>query len=212
MPLQYIIGKWNFYGRNFKVDSRALIPRPETELLVEQALERIQPGEEALDLCTGTGIIALTLGLERPDIHVTGTDISEDALDLAKENRELLGAHHIELLRGDLWEPFENTGRTFDVILSNPPYISPEEYRTLEEELYYEPESALLAREKGMEFYNRIIKDIRKYLRPGGRILFEIGHDQGNLVVEQLIRQGFQNTTITKDYNGLDRIVQGDIE
>lgn len=211
-PLQYVLGKWDFYGRTFRVDERALIPRPETELLVEAVLREIRPGDRILDLGTGTGIIPLTLALEAKALGiplglVLGTDISRDALDLAGENRALLYPEEgpVEWAQGDL---FEAVGRRepFDWIISNPPYVDPDLRGQLQRELDYEPGLALYAPDHGRAIYREIVSQAGQYLKDGGRLALEIGDEQGEWIRTCLQDQGFNEIEIRKDYSQRDRM------
>lgn len=204
MPLQYAIGRWNFYGRDFKVDERALIPRPETERLVEETLALARPKDRILDLCTGTGAIGITLALEG-DFELVASDIDRGALELAKENVERLQAPNITLVASDL---YQNLKGAYDIIVSNPPYVTAEEMKSLEPELSYEPEKALYGGEDGLFFYREIVKGAGKRLRPGGHLLMEIGSAQGNRVFDMCKTAGFEDVKIIKDYTGRDRVIK----
>lgn len=199
-PLQYIIGQWDFMGRTFKTDSRALIPRPETELLVEEALRFCKAGFNVLDLCTGSGCIAVSIATTG-NYNVTAADISADALCLAQENGTGLG---INFVQSDL---FSNINGIFDIIVSNPPYISAHELDSLSPTvLNYEPHLALHGGDDGMDIYRRLIPKSLKFLKPGGALLLEIGPEA---VCGIMISSGFKNVQLKKDYAGLPRIVFG---
>ncbi len=205
-PLQYILGEAWFYGRKFRSDKRALIPRADTENLCEAAILRILPGRrKVLDLCTGTGIIGITVALERPMCRVTATDISEDALSLAKENARELGAD-IDFKQGDLFDAVD--GEKFDAILSNPPYLTGAEMDERQREVRMEPEMALFGGDDGLEFYRRIAMGAGEHLLPGGLVLLEIGCTQAEAVCKLLEKHlsGAQ-TGVIKDLQGLDRVV-----
>lgn len=207
LPMQQIIGHEWFYNRKFKVTEDTLIPRPETEEWLEQVLTELPQGPlTVVDIGTGTGIIGLTVKLERPADHVTITDISKEALDVAKENAQVLGAEVTAEL-GDLFDPL--VGKKFDVIISNPPYISEDEINVMDQSvLDYEPKSALFADEDGLAIYKRMAESIEKYLKPNGRIYLEIGYQQGDSV-SRLFKNAFPDAKVTiwQDFNQLDRVV-----
>ena len=207
LPMQQIIGHEWFYNRKFKVTEDTLIPRPETEEWLEQVLTDLpQEPLSIVDIGTGTGIIGLTVKLERPADDVTITDISKEALDVAKENAQVLGAE-ITAELGDLFEPL--VGKKFDVIISNPPYISEDEINVMDQSvLDYEPKSALFADEDGLAIYKRMAESIEKYLKPNGRIYLEIGYQQGDSV-SRLFKNAFPDAKVTiwQDFNQLDRVV-----
>lgn len=207
LPMQQIIGHEWFYNRKFKVTEDTLIPRPETEEWLEQVLTDLpQEPLSIVDIGTGTGIIGLTVKLERPADDVTITDISKEALDVAKENAQVLGAEVTAEL-GDLFEPL--VGKKFDVIISNPPYISEAEINVMDQSvLDYEPKSALFADEDGLAIYKRMAESIEKYLKPNGRIYLEIGYQQGDSV-SRLFKNAFPDAKVTvwQDFNQLDRVV-----
>lgn len=207
LPMQQIIGHEWFYNRKFKVTEDTLIPRPETEEWLEQVLTELPQGPlTVVDIGTGTGIIGLTVKLERPADDVTITDISKEALDVAKENAQVLGAE-ITAELGDLFEPL--VGKKFDAIISNPPYISEAEINVMDQSvLDYEPKSALFADEDGLAIYKRMAESIEKYLKPNGRIYLEIGYRQGDSV-SRLFKNAFPDAKVTiwQDFNQLDRVV-----
>lgn len=174
-PVEYIIGEIDFFGAHFKIDPRALIPRPETEILVDIVSKRAKKGV-FLDLCTGAGYVGIALKKANPELTVVLSDISADALALAAENAQL-NKVEVEILQGDLLEPFK--GRRADFIFCNPPYISEKEYLTLDPSVrLFEPKLALVGGEKGTEFYERLQKD----LPPDAKCFFEIGSTQGDRV------------------------------
>ena len=207
LPMQQIIGHEWFYNRKFKVTEDTLIPRPETEEWLEQVLTDLpQEPLTVVDIGTGTGIIGLTVKLERPADDVTITDISKEALDVAKENAQVLGAEVTAEL-GDLFDPL--VGKKFDVIISNPPYISEDEINVMDQSvLDYEPKSALFADEDGLAIYKRMAESIEMYLKPNGRIYLEIGYQQGDSV-SRLFKNAFPDAKVTiwQDFNQLDRVV-----
>lgn len=207
-PLQYILGSQSFMGFSLKTDSRALIPRNDTEALCEEALKYVRPGGRVLDLCTGSGALAAAIKKLRPGAEVWAADISEAALSLAKENAERLGAE-VKFVRGDLFSPV--TGEKFHVIVSNPPYI-PESLRgRLQAEVEREPALALFAGDDGLDFYRRIVQEAPAYLLPGGRLCLEIGDGQGD-AVKALLYEEFADIQILNDLNGLPRVVSAAVK
>ena len=207
-PLQYILGNQSFMGFSFKTDSRALIPRNDTEALCEEALRHIRSGDQVLDLCTGTGALAIAMKKLCPTAQVTATDISEEALALARENAEALN-EAIRFVQGDLLTPL--AGEHFHVIVSNPPYI-PEGLRgRLQEEVNKEPALALFAGEDGLDFYRRIAADAPKHLFSHGRLCLEIGDGQGDAVAG-LLKDQFEDIQILNDLNGLPRVVSAQLK
>jgi len=205
-PLQYVLGNTCFMGLDFRCDRRALIPRQDTETLCELALHRMQyvKNPRILDLCTGTGAIGLSLKHYRPDADVTLTDLSEEALALAKENAEALELK-VRLLQGDLWQAAE--GEKFDFVLSNPPYLTEKDMEELMEEVRHEPELALRAGEDGLIFYRRIAERLDEFLTEGGEALMEIGKGQEEAVMRFLREKGFQ-AEAHKDLCGIDRVIR----
>jgi len=205
-PLQYLLGKQEFMGLVFYVDERVLIPRPETELLVEKALELkreiAKPRPAILDLCTGSGAIAIAIKYYWPEAQVTGADISSDALAVARMNARNIGAD----VRFCLSDCFDGLRGAWDVIVTNPPYVSAEEYRKLQPEIYYEPKLALLGGVDGLDFYRKLAAEGRTYLAPGGVMLMEIGAGQGPVVCRLLQGAGFR-TELYQDFAGRDRVV-----
>ena len=205
-PLQYIIGTQEFMGLSFVVRDGVLIPRQETELLVEEALSLCK-GKRVLDMCTGSGCIILSIAKLANPSQAVGVDVSEQALAVAKENAERLEVS-AELLCSNLFEKVEGE---FDVIVSNPPYIASGVIPELMPEVReYEPMLALDGKEDGLFFYRTIVAQAKAYLAEGGAILFEIGHDQGEAVAELLRQEGYQNIVVKKDYAGLDRMVRAE--
>jgi len=204
-PLQYILGEWDFYGLTFKVDKRALIPRPETELLVEEVLA-LNP-LRVLDICTGSGCIAVSLAVFLKDAEITAVDISADALALARENAEWHGvAHRVRFVQSDLAGGLlREPGQGFDAIVSNPPYIPTGELHGLQTEVRdFEPHLALDGGVDGMDLYRKLLPQAKALLRPGGALFLEIGPGG---VGELATAAGFGAVRIKKDYSGLDRVV-----
>ena len=204
IPLQHLTGTCDFMGLTFQVNDQVLIPRQDTETLVESALSRLKEGDRALDLCTGSGCIILSLEKLGPGIRGLGADISAAALAVAKRNRDSLGLES-DFCISDLFEGIEGV---FDMIVSNPPYIASGKIPGLMEEVRgFEPLLALDGGADGLDFYRRIIKDARDFLKPGGWLGLEIGYDQREAVEELLRRQGFIKTETLQDLAGLDRTV-----
>jgi release factor glutamine methyltransferase len=196
-PLAYILGFREFFGRRFRVDANVLIPRHETEILVEEVLKLGSAPLSILDVGTGSGCIAITLKLERPEWNVTACDISGGALQVARENAETLGAD-VTFRHSDLLEAFEPA--SVDVIVSNPPYIDPSETLPIEV-TEFEPHSALFGGEAGLELYQRLRDEAPHVLRPGGKVFLEIGQTQA-----AAIQQIFEGALIVKDLDGNDRV------
>lgn len=210
-PTQYLTGVREFYNRAFKVDARVLIPRPETELLVEAALRMLPkdaPGR-ALDVCTGSGCIAISLAAERPQATVIATDLSPDACALAQENAQALGvADRVSVLQGDLFAPVP-AGERFQVVVSNPPYIASEEIPGLSAEVRREPKLALDGGPDGLVAVRRVVTGARQWLEPGGLLAMEIGEDQGPAVLELLRAAGYADARVEKDLERRERMAFG---
>lgn len=206
IPLQYIVGEQEFMGLKFRVNSNVLIPRQDTETLVEEALKVIEPGMRVLDMCTGSGCIIISILKNTTNVDGAACDISKQALNVAKENARLNGVF-VDFERSDL---FEHVDEMYDVIVSNPPYIRSDEIPHLMPEVsVFEPHEALDGSEDGLLFYRRIIKDCRANLKPQGRLLFEIGCDQGRQVSEMMQFAGFSDVHVIKDLAENDRVVSG---
>lgn len=202
-PVQYITGEQEFCGLKFLVRPGVLIPRPETELLTE-AVIRSSAGKRVLDLCTGSGCIAVTVAKLGAPEFTAASDCSEPALRTARENAALHGVE-ITFFQGDLLEPV--TGK-YDIIVSNPPYICSGVIDGLMPEVRdFEPRPALDGGEDGLYFYRRICREAKGHLRKDGRLMFEIGYDQGRAVAELLLAEGYREIEVKKDYAGLDRMV-----
>lgn len=203
IPLQYIIGEQEFMGLRFKVNSNVLIPRQDTETLVEQVLKIVKPGMKVLDLCTGSGCVLISVLKNAPELTGMGSDISKTALLVAKENAKL---HEVdaEWVRSDL---FDNITETFDVIMANPPYIPTGEILSLMPEVRdFEPENALDGGADGLDFYRKIAGQVKDYLNPGGYVYMEIGYDQGEAVSELMRNAGFTEVEVIKDLARNDRV------
>lgn len=206
IPLQYIIWEQEFMGLRFKVNSNVLIPRQDTETLVEQVLKIVKPGMKVLDLCTGSGCVLISVLKNAPELTGMGSDISKTALLVAKENAKL---HEVdaEWVRSDL---FDNITETFDVIMANPPYIPTGEILSLMPEVRdFEPENALDGGADGLDFYRKIAGQVKDYLNPGGYVYMEIGYDQGEAVSELMRNAGFTEVEVIKDLARNDRVVKG---
>lgn len=207
MPMQYILGVCEFMGLNFKVNENTLIPRCDTEILVEKAIELINKNnyKSVLDIGTGSGAIAVSVA-KYTDAKVTALDISNEAINVAKENAEQNGVN-VEFINSNL---FSNINEKFDLILSNPPYIEKDVIKTLEPDVKdYEPILALDGGVDGLDFYKSITKDCCKYLNKNGSIAFEIGYNQGEAVSSLINAYNFDKISIEKDLAGLDRVVIG---
>ena len=206
VPLQYILGEAPFYRRLFRVDPRVLIPRPETELLCDWALEILKdhPLPRVLDLCCGSGCIGITLKAEKPDAFVTCSDLSTDALELAAENAELLGVD-VAFCQSDLLDGFATSG--FDLIISNPPYIPSAVCDTLQEEVLQEPRLALDGGLDGLSVYRRIIPDAFRSLVSGGILMMELGEGEDAEVEKLLLAGSFVSVEIREDMSGIRRMI-----
>jgi release factor glutamine methyltransferase len=204
-PTAYLIGRKEFYGRPFRVDARVLVPRPETELAVEAALAALRAGGRALDLCTGSGALAVTLSLERPDAEVVATDLSADALEVARENATRLGAP-VRFLEGDLYDPLPPDAR-FDVIVSNPPYVPRGELDTLPREVRREPRVALDGGEDGLSLLRRIVAGAPARLLPDGTLILEMHETHREILPRLCLDAGFSSAEARADLAGLPRQV-----
>lgn len=207
IPLQHITGVADFMGLTFKVNENVLIPRFDTECLVEEVLKEVCDGAKVLDVCTGSGCIILSLMSYRNDIEATAVDISYEALEVAKENAKML-SKDVTFIQSDLFESVVDTD--FEYILSNPPYIRTDDISSLMEEVKdHDPMLALDGGTDGLDFYRRLSKDSIDHLKIGGKVFFEIGNDQGKDVSDILKNDGYRGIEVIKDYAGNDRIVIG---
>jgi release factor glutamine methyltransferase len=210
-PTQYLTGNREFYGRPFAVDPRVLIPRPETELLVDKVLGAI-PEEtpcRVLDLCTGSGCIAVTVAAERPKASLVATEVSKGACEVARANAAALKvADRVQVLEGDLFAPLE-PGSLFDVAVSNPPYVPSGEIPGLSAEVRREPVLALDGGEDGLEVTRKLVAQAAQWLRPGGLLALEIHEARGAEVVRLLESAGFDRAGLEKDFSRLDRLAFG---
>ena len=206
IPLQQITGEQEFMGFLFQVNESVLIPRQDTEILVEEACRKIRPGMRVLDLCTGSGCIIISLAKLCPGIAAEASDLSLEALAVAKQNGTRLGAQ-VKWHQGDLFSEIQGS---YDVIVSNPPYIPTAQIQTLSEEVrLHEPLQALDGKEDGLYFYRKIAAQAKRYLKPEGWLLFEIGYDQAAEVEEIMRKSGYGQIQVKKDLAGLDRVVSG---
>lgn len=211
VPLQHLTGTQEFMGLTFQVNEHVLIPRQDTEILVEAAMKELHDGMKILDMCTGSGCILLSLLHYSNDCKGVGVDISAKALAVAKRNaKELLGEKELntEFIQSDLFAGL-NTEEKFDMLVSNPPYIRSDVIPTLMEEVKtYEPVGALDGMEDGLYFYREISRNAKSYLYRGASIFFEIGYDQAEEVCRILQEDGYQEIEVIKDFAGLDRVVK----
>lgn len=209
IPLQHLTGVQEFMGLTFQVGPEVLIPRQDTEILVEEVMRNLHDGMRILDMCTGSGCILISLLHYSNDCVGTGVDISGEALAVASENsRQILGAERkVTFIQSDLFTEVEGI---FDVIVSNPPYIRTDVIETLMPEVKdHEPVSALDGKEDGLFFYRKIIEESKKHLQLGGMLFFEIGYDQAKEVSNLMAQAGYKEIEVVKDYAGLDRVVYG---
>ncbi len=213
-PYQYIVGDSEFYGLKFIVDKNVLIPRPETEILVETILEKYKKDEELkiLDIGTGSGNIPITLAINLPESKVISIDISAEAIKVAEQNRELHDLKsRIGFIKSDiLTENLEKYNNTFNIIVSNPPYVKKEEFETLQKEIIeFEPEIAVTDFEDGFKFYKEISKKSKSLLKEKGILFFEVGQGQAEEVKSIMEKNGFTNVEIQKDLSDIERVVLG---
>jgi len=216
-PLQYILGHVEFLGLKIRVGRGVLIPRPETELLAEEAIQIISNFKfqiskiRLLDLCTGSGCLALSLAREFPDVQVYGTDISEIALQYANENAGLNKIKNVTFMKGSVFEPVK--GLRFDLIVSNPPYIRSKDIKDLQPEIKdWEPADALDGGEDGLDYYRSIFSTVKDYLKQGGYLVLELGVNQASAVKNMAEDAGLTDINLVKDYAGIDRILAARIQ
>lgn len=206
-PLQYILGIWEFCHESYRVNEHTLIPRQDTEVLVEKAISVLPERGRFIDLCTGSGCVAISTLAVRSDCKAVAVDIFPETVDIAGENAELNGVgERLGLLQADVMSPefMEELG-TFDCIISNPPYIESDKIEMLDEELMFEPRAALDGGADGLTFYRKIISEYGKYLREGGSMLFEIGYDQAEAITNIALENGYA-CDVYRDYGGNDRV------
>lgn len=212
-PVAYLLGEREFYGRSFRVDARVLVPRPDTETLVEVALTRtrhLSLSARTLDLCTGSGCVAITLSRERPTTRVLGADISPEALVVAAENALRLGAVTLGLIRSDLFSALEAGRDRFDLITANPPYIAEHELATLQVDVRsFEPRLALVGGADGLALIRRIVAEAPRFLDAGGVLALEVGAGQAPDVCRLFAARGFRDIDTRRDYGGHERVVAG---
>ena len=212
-PFQYLLGSANFMGLDFIVTPDVLIPRFDTERLVEKALELLQPIARpiVLDICTGSGAIAVAISHYKPDAAVYAGDISEAALKVAEQNNQCLNTH-VSFRQGNLLEPFDDLNGTVHLLISNPPYITTQEMQELPIDVQQEPHLALWGGEDGLDFYRILSAKAPLLLCVGGWLMFEIGWKQGAAVSSLMQQQGFQNVAVLQDWQGNDRVVVGQMK
>jgi release factor glutamine methyltransferase len=207
-PLQHLLGTVEFCGRSFRCDKRALVPRPETEQLVELLISHLKSElgcSRMIDVGTGSGVIALTLAAEFPKVEIVGVDISDDALMLARENAERLKlADRVLFLRSNLLESIQPD---FDLIVANLPYVSTDDRQNLSREVLHDPEVALFAGSRGDELMRQLIKDAPSWLRPGGMLAIEVGIGQSETLVAALAEKNYRDILTEKDYSGVIRFL-----
>lgn len=212
-PVAYLTGVREFLGRDFEVSPQVLIPRPETELLVQATLERAPRAARVLDLGTGSGAIAVTLACERDDLRVVATDQSRAALALAQRNAQrlagdALAGSRLQLRAGSWWHAIDAQQR-FDLVVSNPPYIAADDPHLGQGDLRFEPPAALAAGPDGLEALREVVAGAPRHLHPGGRLLVEHGFDQGEAVRALLVAAGFEGILTLRDAAGLPRVTLG---
>ena len=216
-PLQYLLGRQNFMGLDFFVNSQVLIPRSDTEVLVEEAIKITQglpKPIKILDLCTGSGAIAISLAKYIEDAQIIATDISPEALEVAEKNARHIGViDKITFYQGDLFEPLagNHSPKTFDLIVSNPPYITTQEMEVLSIQVKKEPQLALWGGEDGLDLYRQIIPQAPQYLKEGAFLLVEIGYEQTEAVTQIYKEAGLEAIQVLKDWSGNDRVIKGRI-
>ena len=208
-PLQYIFGEWDFYGRSFYVGPGVLVPRADTETLIDGAKEYLENIEkpEILDLCAGSGCIGITLAKEKENSDVTLVEKYDEAIRYAEKNKIRNKADNVRLIKGDIFESAGND-KCYDLIISNPPYIPENEMKDISPETHFEPETALLAADGGMEFYKEIIKNYTSCLKNGGMMAFEVGIGESEKVAALMKTAGYK-VSIKKDLNNIERLVSG---
>lgn len=212
-PVAYLVGAREFYGRSFRVDSRVLVPRPDTEALVDAALSRtahVSMSLRALDLCTGSGCVGITIARERPTSRVHATDVSEPALALARDNALRLGAYNVSFARADLFEGLDATRPRFDLVVANPPYIARAEIADLAADVRdHEPRAAIDGGIDGFDLIRRIVEGAPAFLLPGGTLAVEVGAGQAPEAARLFSARGFEAVATTRDYAAIERVVAG---
>ena len=212
-PLQYIFGTWDFYGLPFKVGPGVLVPRADTETLVDTLLDLIKEikAPAVLDLCSGTGCVAIAAAKNRTDAAVTAVEKYEEAARYIRENVKLNNVPNIRLVTGDVFEGAA-TDTKYDIIVSNPPYVTAEEMKKLPKEVTYEPATALFGGDDGLTFYRAIVKTYKTALKENGKAAFEIGSAQADAVKQILAENGFCDIGVKKDAENRDRVVFGTLK
>lgn len=209
-PLQYLLGKWWFYDLELDLTEDVLIPRFETEYLVERLLNDLKGHEKVLEIGVGSGAISISLAKAKPSLDITAIDISEKALLVAQNNAIKNGVNNIKFIQSDLFSSLE--GQKYSIIISNPPYIPEGEKKKLAKELSYEPDLALYSGQDGLDLLRRLVKDAPSYMEDAAFIYLEIGHDQGPKLRELLEKEAFKDIEIYKDLNGFDRNVKARLD
>ena len=207
-PLQYILGEWNFYKYSFKVGEGVLIPRSDTEILVEKCCEYLKTVKQpkVLDLCAGSGCIGISIAKDFPQSAVFAVEKFDSALEYLNRNIEHNNATNVTVIKGDVLAGDGKDG-VYNLIVSNPPYIPPCEMEIISPETRFEPKTALLGGQDGMLFYKAIVKEYKNSLTKGGMLAFEVGINEDRKVAEILKTADFKNITVTKDFNGINRVV-----
>jgi release factor glutamine methyltransferase len=212
-PVAYLLGEREFYGRAFQVDKRVLVPRPDTETLIDVGLSRSKArsmSARVLDLCTGSGCVAITLARERPTTHVHATDLDEGVLVVARENARKLGAYNVSFTRGDIYEGLLAPYGSFDLIVSNPPYIPSGDIAGLAADVRsFEPRLALDGGADGLTLLRRVIDGAPGFLTPGGALAVEVGAGEAPAVAVLFETRGFEDVSRTRDYGKIERVVHG---
>lgn len=209
VPVAHLTGHREFWSRDFVVNANVLIPRPDSELLVELALARLAPdaSTKIIDLGTGSGALAITIALERPLANVLASDRSASALDVAHLNATRLGANNVTFVTSDWFEDIAATD--FDMVLSNPPYIAADDRHLQQGDVRFEPRSALISAEQGLSDINTLARQSRSHLKPGGHLLIEHGYDQRQAVQQIFKHYGYRRTTTHNDLSGNPRVTSG---
>lgn len=211
-PVAYLRGEREFHGLPFRVDSRVLIPRPDTETLVDAALERtrhVSLSMRLADLCTGSGCVAIAIARERPTAKIWATDLSEDALSVARENAARLGAYNVAFRAGDLFAALPE-GTQLDAVVANPPYIATTEIETLQPDIKdFEPRIALDGGPDGLAIVRRIVEEAPRWLVPGGLLALELGAGEAPAVTALFAERGFRDVRVHRDYARIERVVSG---
>lgn len=209
-PLQYIFGEWDFYGRPYCVGPGVLVPRADTETVIDAGLEYLKGKDNPLilDLCAGSGCIGITFAREREDSRVFMVEKYDEAINYCGKNIYKNDAPNADVIKGDIFEGTASDGE-YDLIVSNPPYISEDEWKEISPETHFEPQTALKAEDNGLEFYKAITKNYKNSLKKGGMLLFEVGYKQAETVAEIMKNEGFTDIKFQKDLGGINRAVCG---